>query len=227
MKSNKYYNAIFIGAMLLTVNAGYINAVVLLGIYHHAVSYMTGNLANIGLAIQTHHPFGVVAPLLIVLSFVSGAMISGIIITTSQFSINQHYAKALLVLALILAASTLLMKVQDSIVLGLSECLAAMACGLQNAMTTTFSGAIIRTTHMTGVLTDLGIQLGRLLKGEHAETWKITFFSSLALSFILGSVLGLIVFSYVNTQAMWISSIACLVFSLSFNLWNNHPSPEQ
>ena len=43
--------------------------------------------------------------------------------------------------------------------------LAAMACGLQNAVTATFSGALVRTSHLTGMFTDLGIFLGHRLRG--------------------------------------------------------------
>ena len=43
--------------------------------------------------------------------------------------------------------------------------LAAMACGLQNAMATTFSGAAIRTSHLSGMFTDLGIGIGHALRG--------------------------------------------------------------
>jgi uncharacterized membrane protein YoaK (UPF0700 family) len=35
--------------------------------------------------------------------------------------------------------------------------------GLQNAMITKLSGAEIRTTHMTGIVTDIGIEFGKLL----------------------------------------------------------------
>jgi uncharacterized membrane protein YoaK (UPF0700 family) len=35
--------------------------------------------------------------------------------------------------------------------------------GLQNAIVTKLSNAVIRTTHMTGIVTDLGIELGKLL----------------------------------------------------------------
>lgn len=41
--------------------------------------------------------------------------------------------------------------------------LAAMACGLQNALSTMHLGAILRTTHVTGTLTDIGTNLGRLI----------------------------------------------------------------
>jgi uncharacterized membrane protein YoaK (UPF0700 family) len=222
MHNNKNYRAIFIGAMLLTLNAGFINAIVILGIYHHAVSYMTGNLASIGLGLETGHFIHILAPIFIVISFTLGAIMSGIIIHSSQFSINQNYAKALILLACLLAMSTLLMRVRIDLALALSECLAAMACGMQNAMTTTFSGAIIRTTHMTGVITDLGIQIGRYIKGEREETWKILFFSSLASFFIIGSVLGLIMFTMLKTQAMWISVAGCLVFGLSYYFWERY-----
>jgi uncharacterized membrane protein YoaK (UPF0700 family) len=35
--------------------------------------------------------------------------------------------------------------------------------GLQNATITSISGGVVRTTHLTGVLTDLGIELSRLV----------------------------------------------------------------
>ena len=38
--------------------------------------------------------------------------------------------------------------------------LASVGCGLQNATTSTYSGAVVRTTHVTGLFTDLGILLG-------------------------------------------------------------------
>ncbi|MDF2530376.1 MAG: putative transrane protein [Gammaproteobacteria bacterium] len=219
MKNREDYKAIFTGAVLLTINASFINTIVLIGIYHHAVSYMTGNLAQIGLAIETLHFRQVLAPIFIVCSFIIGAILSGIMINSSQFCINQNYAKALILLSAILAASALMMDFTDPLILDFSECLAALACGMQNAMTTTFSGAIIRTTHMTGVLTDLGIQLGRMIKGEPVETWKITLFSSLAVSFIVGSIIGLLLFSVFKTQAMWVSVIGCFLIGLSYYLW--------
>jgi uncharacterized membrane protein YoaK (UPF0700 family) len=42
--------------------------------------------------------------------------------------------------------------------------------GLQNAMITKLSGAEIRTTHMTGIVTDIGIELGKLFYWNSART---------------------------------------------------------
>lgn len=41
--------------------------------------------------------------------------------------------------------------------------------GLQNAIVTKISQAEIRTTHMTGVITGLGIELGRLIYWNHSQ----------------------------------------------------------
>ena len=42
--------------------------------------------------------------------------------------------------------------------------------GLQNAAVTKMSAAQIRTTHMTGVITDLGIELGKMLYWNHSAS---------------------------------------------------------
>ena len=69
--------------------------------------------------------------------------------------------KAFYGLALILNSSLL---VTAAFIPGrlLPVCLVAAACGLQNAMCTSHFGAIIRTTHVTGTVTDIGSTLGRI-----------------------------------------------------------------
>jgi uncharacterized membrane protein YoaK (UPF0700 family) len=68
--------------------------------------------------------------------------------------------------------------------------LAAWACGMQNALATRYRGLVLRTTHITGLLTDLGQLLGMRLRGHPIEPWKITTPLLLALAFTLGSMGG-------------------------------------
>jgi uncharacterized membrane protein YoaK (UPF0700 family) len=49
------------------------------------------------------------------------------------------------------------------IVEGLDAGLLCAAMGMQNALVTRLSGAVVRTTHLTGVITDLGIEAARWL----------------------------------------------------------------
>ena len=78
--------------------------------------------------------------------------------------------------------------------------------GLQNAVITKISHAEIRTTHITGLLTDLGIELGKLFyinrfTREHlvdGNRQKIRLHLSLITSFFIGGVMGALGFKYIG-----------------------------
>ena len=68
----------------------------------------------------------------------------------------------------------------------------AMAMGMQNSFTTMFFGAFARTTHMTGTTTDLGIEIGKVLRGNTDNMWKIPFFITCIIIFIIGNAAGVL-----------------------------------
>jgi anti-anti-sigma regulatory factor len=93
--------------------------------------------------------------------------------------------------------------------------LAAWAMGLQNATITKISGAVIRTTHLTGVTTDLGIEsvqyltwcfdlirgrrwsrTGRVLKisHRHPSFMRVALLASIIGSFLFGATAGTVIF---------------------------------
>ena len=57
-------------------------------------------------------------------------------------------------------------------------------------MTTTYSGAVIRTTHVSGLFTDLGIMLGNKLRGLPVSMRKVKLYLILTNGFIVGGVVG-------------------------------------
>jgi uncharacterized membrane protein YoaK (UPF0700 family) len=77
--------------------------------------------------------------------------------------------------------------------------------GLKNAMITKLSNAIIRTTHLTGMITDIGISFGRLVfpipeKPTIAsqEFASLRLLCSLILAFFVGGVTGALGFTRVG-----------------------------
>ncbi|CAK9076103.1 Uncharacterized protein SCF082_LOCUS36760 [Durusdinium trenchii] len=94
----------------------------------------------------------------LVLSFVLGAYACGLLIDKNQV---HFLGKAFYGLALVLN-STLLVLAAFLPGRLLPVCFVSAACGLQNAMCTSHFGAIIRTTHVTGTVTDIGSTLGRI-----------------------------------------------------------------
>jgi uncharacterized membrane protein YoaK (UPF0700 family) len=104
--------------------------------------------------------------------------------------------------------------------------------GLQNALVTRVSGAVVRTTHLTGVLTDIGIQLVRMvvwvrdggrergLRGlwnkvldlPSAEQFERTrLHLGLAFAFLAGSMLGTVLFLHYGAPSM---AMPCVVLML-------------
>jgi uncharacterized membrane protein YoaK (UPF0700 family) len=141
---------VWIGAVALSCVAGMVNVVGFLGFEHQAVSHMTGSTSQLGMALAqgdwraVGHLWG------LLIAFSLGAMLSGLLIQDSTLQLGRRYGVALaLESALLLVAIPLFERHQIWGALA-----AAMACGLQNAMATTFSGAVVRTTHLSGMFTD-------------------------------------------------------------------------
>lgn len=78
----------------------------------------------------------------------------------------------------------------------------SFTCGLQNAVISSASGAVIRTTHLTGLTTDFGIGLVRIwstLKNPHKEELFATWCRvGIYFSFIGGSLIS--AFLFLNVQ---------------------------
>jgi len=147
---------------VLAICAGFVNAVSFRswGLY---VSHVTGSTAAVGLRIERVHSgrqqFGELGDALwLVFAFLVGAFACGLLVdkNTVHFLGKAFYGAALVGNSLLLVAATI---VSSRLA---SACFAAAACGLQNAMCTSHFGAVVRTTHVTGTVTDIGSTLGRM-----------------------------------------------------------------
>lgn len=82
------------------------------------------------------------------------------------------------------------------------------AMGLQNALVTLISNAIVRTTHLTGLFTDLGIEMSQLLfyKKRHHRIKLISTISlrlRIVAYFFLGGIVGGVVYNYFSFYALF------------------------
>src|SRR6476469_6451379 len=86
------------------------------------------------------------------------------------------------------------------------------AMGLQNSLVTTISSARVRTTHLTGLFTDLGIELSQLLFYKQKEQ-KHQLFSSIKLRltiisfFFMGGIVGGVLYSNVGLHALIVAAV--------------------
>lgn len=187
-----------IGGFVLAGIAGAVNAIALLGFNHQGVSHLTGSSTLLGVELAQGHLPEVLHLAAIVLSFVVGAGVSGFAIGNESLKLGRRYSLALFSEALLLLLATYYLDAGSDI----GHYLASAACGLQNAMASTYSGAVIRTTHVTGLFTDLGITIGLWLRGQVADRRRVTLYLILIGGFVLGGLLGALGFDALHFHAM-------------------------
>lgn len=174
------------GGVLLTLAAGSINAVGFLGVHHQAITHLSGTLTIAGTEAAhgawpaTGRALGVVA------AFFFGAFCSGVILRQSTLKLGRRYGVALSCEATLLVLAVFFFRKQSI----WGEYLASVACGLQNAIATSYSGAVIRTWHMTGIVTDLGLALGHAVRGQPVDGRKVRLYAALLAGFTVGGVVG-------------------------------------
>lgn len=176
---------LWVGAAAMTATAGYVNSV-LLSFFETPVSHMTGAISHLGLHLVRDRGHDAWVSLSIVLGFLAGAMLAGVIVGALRLLPSRSYGVVMMVEGGLLALATALLFTKQR--LGFS--VVAMACGLQNATTSSYCGLMIRTTHVTGTMTDLGMIFGHWLRHGRIEWWRFRFLSLLLLSFFAGGIAG-------------------------------------
>ncbi|GGY19967.1 DUF1275 family protein [Paludibacterium paludis] len=146
------------------------------------------------------------------LSFLAGAATSAVMVNYSRRRhTHSEYAYPLLLEAFLLLCFGV-MGAWLSGIRGLfvpaTVMLLCFIMGLQNAVITKLSHAEIRTTHITGIVTDIGIELGKLVYWNTtdaavrphvmANRQRLTVLFLLALSFFLGGIAGALGFKHVG-----------------------------
>lgn len=206
---------VWFGGVLLSFTAGIINSVALLGFANQAVTHVTGSI-SLAAAAAVQQNWGYVSHLaLVVFFFFLGAILSGLITQGNKLMMGRRYGVALLIESALLVIATQLF-IHSSF---WAQMVASMACGLQNAMVTTFSGAIIRTTHLTGLVTDLGAKIGHWLRGGIMDKRRLLLYVLLFSGFASGGVVGAYLFSIIGDLTLMVPAGITGISGFSYMLY--------
>jgi uncharacterized membrane protein YoaK (UPF0700 family) len=199
---------------LLAFVAGAINAGGYLAV-HQYTSHMTGIVSAMADNVALGADDLALAGLGAVLSFLAGAACTAILVNYSR---RQHARVAggapLLLEALLLLGFGLmgarLTKIEGLFV-PLTVMLLCFMMGLQNALITKLSNSEIRTTHVTGIITDIGIEVGKLLywndarhsdqQPVQANLVRLRLLIVLVSAFFLGGIAGALGFKHLGYGA--------------------------
>ena len=186
---------------ILAFVAGAMNAGGFLAIGQYT-SHMTGIVSSIAddlaLGLVRLAFIGVLA----VVAFAAGAGSSAILINWGRRNTrNRQYAYPLALESVLLMGFGALGTVGHDLpqFLTVAPPLLCYIMGLQNATITKISGARVRTTHLTGMVTDIGIELGKALYFNRASRgaphvtadWnKLSILARVVTAFFTGGIIG-------------------------------------
>ena len=164
---------------LLAFVAGAANAGGFLAI-HRYTSHMTGIVSEIADNLVLGNLYLGVAGLAALCAFTAGAATTAVLVNWARRrNLHSEYAFSLMLEAVLLLLFGLLGANLNSLIdifLPATVLVLSFIMGLQNAIVTKISKAEIRTTHMTGIVTDLGIELGRLVYWNRAREANAVYF---------------------------------------------------
>lgn len=203
---------IAVGGVILTAIAGQVNAIGVLGAFHQALTHVTGTVTQSAIGFASGDFVVAVRAASLVVAFVVGAVCAGALVGSAEVRRGRPYSLALVLEGVLLAVAWALLA-RGSIV---GEQCAALAAGLQNGLVTTWSGAVLRTSHMTGVATDIGLAIGMRLRG--ARSGRLALHSALLGGFFSGSVVGAAAFHAFGFTAMAGPVALCLLAALLYAL---------
>src|SRR5687768_13042591 len=216
-------------AVSLSWIAGYANVVVLL-VCGTVVSHATGNTAHVATEAVNRSLSAAMAPVFLLVCFFCGAIASAFMTEgAKRRGWRSKYILPVTVEALLLTLLALALVHHHHVtpldgrwwyaITGLGS----FAMGLQNATVTEISGAVIRTTHLTGVVTDLGLEgvrffnflrdrtrgrrwqrAGRVLRvsQRHPAAQRLALLAGIFASFLFGSFAGALAYRYAPSAAM-------------------------
>ena len=200
-----------LGAYMAFV-AGAVNAGGFLAIAQYT-SHMSGIISAIGDDLALNDLVSVLGGISLLLSFLMGAATTAILVNWGhRRKIHSEFALPLFVEALLLLIFGIVGANLNLYVPLTVPAIALLLCfvmGLQNAIVTKASRAEIRTTHMTGVITDIGIEIGKLLYWNKTKEANVQFYVEanreklkahlfIFAMFLVGGIIGAVSFKKVG-----------------------------
>ncbi|MBP9741843.1 MAG: DUF1275 domain-containing protein [Burkholderiales bacterium] len=201
-------NWIYRAVIFLSMNGGFVNSITFESFFHNPVGYVTGNITFAASYLTDIQIFNFIDVISAIGGFLLGSILSGLIIPHNYYYRDSKYNLAFSIEACLLFLGMLGLIAQ----IPTSKYLLAVALGLQNGCTTHYGKSMIRTTHMTGTTTDLGILIAhKLIKRYDVPMWKLLIRLFLLLGFFLGSVCGIIAYKTIGYYGLILSVVVCII----------------
>ena len=209
-------------ASILAFVAGGVNSAGYLG-YRYFSANMTGNVSMASDFLAVSRSDLALGFLTIVVMFILGAFIASCLIEVGKRQLHRNiYALTLIVEAALLMLVGLFITLSARSPNGvLVVGLLSLTMGLQNAASTRISGSRVRTTHVSGVATDIGVGIAMLL-GNNSSSDRLAIVLRLKLHlvtivfFALGGVFGVLGYQHLGGLSFCALAMPLLLLSIRY-----------
>jgi len=202
-------------ASLLSFIAGYINVAGFFAV-HQLTTNVTGHFTFFVDEVFKLKSRAALVFFMYLMSFFSGAFFSNLI-TEIAFRKNERYLYTFPVLIELLILTILSFTGPDFLLdyPDIIACCLLFSMGLQNSLVTRISNATVRTTHLTGLFTDLGIELSQLFfyrtgDQRHQLLDSIRLRLIIIVFFFAGGIAGGILYSLSGMSSLAVASVILL-----------------
>ena len=195
---------LFVWMVILANLAGFINAVAVFCFAGATVSHVTGLLSKLSISIINADTGDCLRLLSIIFAFFVGAVVAGIATGERAFYLHKIYGYIILAIGALVLVPFFLESWFNVLLL-------AFLMGLQNGMVVSFNGILVRMTHMTGNLTDVGVYIGYKIRGDKKEPPIAGLVPAAALSgFLLGGLIGSLLYRLIGSYVFAVASAVYL-----------------
>lgn len=181
---NNHQNIVLFWIGTLSFISGYANVygIILIGL---TLTHFSGDVSKAAIHFVEHTPFDDhILKIVIGLSlFLLGNIFSGFFIGERAFNMKRRYGYVFIGMGFAIFFTY--------IFFGDSKNFAYILCfttGIQNGLFMTYKGILIRTSHLTGSISDLGVYIGYKLRGLKVDNIKIFYYITTILAFFVGGV---------------------------------------
>lgn len=215
-KNRNSHNNVVLGIILAFI-AGAVNAGGFFLVDNYT-SHVTGLMSTAAGDIAIKEYLKALMILFYIFCFVMGATFTVIItLTARKFHLNSQYAIPLAMESIIIMTLSVIW-LYGEVKIPFFIASLCFLMGLQNALITKASSAIVRTTHISGMATDLGMEIGKYLFLKKDPEIRANLRDArrhliIIFSFFFGGIAGALSVQYIGIYTFF--ALATLLFAIS------------
>lgn len=206
----KFFCFAWIGSLTFLAGAINICAIVLFGI---SITHYTGNISHAAVALGSGQLLVLGKLLAYIIIFFTGSVIAGFLFHRHEADLSKNHGLLPILFGISLLAIYKGFNSKEA-----TLCILALGMGIQNGTCIRMNNVLVRTTHMTGYITDAAYSLVAVLKGNVEQVWKLRFFLISILVYFTGGLISFIAVNKIGNLTIVVLAILYIVHGIIISL---------